>query len=247
MATCGQIFPRSLSSSVSGAVGVCSLSSDSALVGYADGALGLLTADASVDSDRLLSVDVRNDGAALAGIHCLSACIAETNSSSSYMGMFAAGHRRGVDGISLGRIMVNSSRVGGGGQTEATLTVGATLPVASGKASGRATCLHLDKQQVVYGTAEGAVTLRKLFASSDVRQFHLAMGKSGPHCRGSGPQVHAVSTCPYASDIVVAAGFVLSFLFPLSSSHTLLTKPPTENMLISSPHPTPQGIFCALF
>jgi hypothetical protein len=211
---CGQLYPQSLTSSVSGAVGVGRISSNAALVAYGDGGLGVYSlcpgSGAASPQDRLTLLSLSAEGGpstsafapALAPVSCLSACPFQAESQEHFVGTFAAAHGRG-GGITLGRVLV--SRAGGKSSPEAAVTVLSSVPVESAPGvPGAATALHMDKHQFAYGTAEGGVTLRHLHDAMDAK-FYLAKGRRGQGA-GSGPHCHAVSTCWYASDIVVAAG-----------------------------------------
>jgi hypothetical protein len=214
--TCGQLFP-SLSSRVSGSAGVGRVAPHAALAGYRDGGLAVFQvmpapapaqgAAAAAPAERLQSVPVTLAGGAppLAGIQCLAACPLQAESPEHYLGLFAAAHRHSR-AVTLGRVLVDHSARSG--SLEACVEVLVSVPVEGAPQQGAtATALHVDKHQLVYGTAEGVVTLRHLHESKSTK-FYLAQGKRGRSGPGSGPQCHAVSTCWYANDIVVAAGCV---------------------------------------
>ena len=214
----GQLFPASLPSAVSGAVGVCRLASHAALVAYRDGGLGVYSVlpppppaagAGAPQQERLQALPLAYAGAAasaLPGVQCVAACPLQAESAEHYLGLFAAAHRQDCK-VTLGRVLVSRGGAHRGGAPEASVEVLATLPVegAPGRAA-RATALHVSKHQLVFGTAEGVVALRHLH-DAHASQFHLAQGRRSASL-GSGPHCHAVSTAWYASDIVIAAGCV---------------------------------------
>ena len=220
-----QLFPASLSSCASGAVGVGRLAPHAALVAYADGGLGAFAVQAGAPGDAreyVAPLPLTLTGSApLAGVHCLSSCALQSESLEHYNGLFAVAH---AARISIGTVLVDRSRAGSGGALEASASVVAGMDV---EGAGRATCLHVDKDHLAYGTADGGVFLqmRQDQAPTGTRKFCLASGRraheGGP---ASGPQCHAVSVCWYASDIVVAAGCVARDARALARLY--LTPPP---------------------
>jgi hypothetical protein len=208
-----QLFPASLSSCASGAVGVGRLAPHAALVAYADGGLGAFAVqsagapgDAQPSREYVAPLPLTLAGSMpLAGLHCLSSCALQSESLEHYNGLFAVAH---AARISIGTVLVDRGRAGSGGALEASASVVAGMDV---EGAGRATCLHVDKDHLAYGTADGGVFLQVRLdqARAETRKFSLASGRrardGGP---ASGPQCHAVSVCWYASDIVVAAGCV---------------------------------------
>ena len=215
MQPCGQLFPKSLSSAMSGCVGLSSLTSSSAVVGYADGNLGFF----SVSEGEVLSPVELEGSRGLSGMGCFSACVVQAESLEHFVGVFAgegwpsreasgAGPAAQGRALTLGRLMVQPDGEGG---LKPTMEVKVSIPVDSaekaGLHSGRTTCLHVNKHQLVYGTAEGIVTVHQLVEARKVKQFYLAKGSSSPACMGRGPYCHAVLTNHAVSeDIVLAAG-----------------------------------------